>query len=53
MALAQGMHARGDSAGTIATTLGISGATIYRVRATTPTEGGDMRDETAERTKEE
>jgi DNA invertase Pin-like site-specific DNA recombinase len=32
-ALAQRMHASGDSASTIATTLGVSRATVYRVLA--------------------
>lgn len=32
-ALAQGMHASGESAGTIAATLGVSRATVYRALA--------------------
>jgi DNA invertase Pin-like site-specific DNA recombinase len=36
MALAQRMHASGESASTIATTLGVSRATIYRVLAESP-----------------
>jgi DNA invertase Pin-like site-specific DNA recombinase len=39
-ALAQRMHASGESAGTIATTLGVSRATVYRVLAE-QTEDGD------------
>jgi DNA invertase Pin-like site-specific DNA recombinase len=39
-ALAQRMHARGESAGTIATTLGVSRATVYRVLAQ-QTDAGD------------
>jgi len=38
-ALAQRMHANGESASTIATTLGVSRATVYRVLAEQITEG--------------
>ncbi len=36
VALAQRMHASGESAGTIASTLGVSRATVYRVLAESP-----------------
>jgi DNA invertase Pin-like site-specific DNA recombinase len=38
-ALAQRMHASGESAGTIAATLGVSRATVYRVLAEQTAEG--------------
>jgi DNA invertase Pin-like site-specific DNA recombinase len=38
-ALAQRMHASGESAGTIAATLGVSRATVYRVLAEQTGEG--------------
>jgi DNA invertase Pin-like site-specific DNA recombinase len=39
-ALAQRMHATGESASTIATALGVSRATVYRVLAEQAAEGG-------------